>query len=346
MCVPCKPCEGLIPEEGEEPEDGGTEPEPDGCSAGLRRQLEANKRCITSKQTEKAKIEADIKARLERDKELTTLIAGFDAIVEKYKGERHKLICREDCLKGFYRDVSSFFNDPWRFPAGCLDSLQTAINAELCAIEQAKCCQKNLEWKLEKVTRLIWNQKEAETAYKKAENAFAQIKDLPKWMGDVFGELEKLKDQIALALNDKDPQQHKFAFYLFYWRFVPAFCRRFKVAICCPKKPDTEYTSAPSDAVPVQPAAPNDYVAVHIGCTPGDWHPSKINEATLKKLICCAWDYVRGEKAKFQAATDAVDTAKQHLEYIKKRVEDDGKTLEDRIKSRIEQVVCAGAESR
>jgi hypothetical protein len=61
----------------------------------------------------------------------------------------------------------------------------------------------------------------------------------------------------------------------------------------------------------------------------------------LKKLICCAWDYVRAEKLKLQEATTAVDTVKQNLEYIKKKVEDDGKTLDDRIKSQIEQVVCA-----
>jgi hypothetical protein len=359
MCVPCKPCEGLIPEagDGEEPDDGDIEPDPDGCSAGLRRQLEANKRCITSKQTEKAKIEADIKLRLEREKELTALIAGFDSIVDKYAAERYKLICREDCLKGFYRDISGFFHDQQKFPAGCQDSLQAAINAELCASEKAKCCQKNLEWKLEKATRLIWKQREAERAWKKAEDAFAQIKDLPKWMGDVFGELEKLKDQIAQAVNDKDPQKHRYAFYLFYWRFVPAFCKRFKVAICCPKKQDTEQPPAPGDYAPVQPTPAGNYppvqppastyeAPVHIGCTPGDWHPSKITEDTLKQLICCAWDYVRNEKAKFQEATAAVDTAKQHLEFIKKKVEEDAKTLEDRIKNRIQQVVCGGVTSR
>jgi hypothetical protein len=377
-CVPCKPCEGLIPEDGEEdePGDGETEPE-DGCSAGLRRQLEANKRCITSKQAEKAKIEADIKARLERDKELTTLIAGFGAIVDKYNAERYKLVCREDCLKGFYRDVSSFFQDPQRFPAGCQDSLQAAINAELCALERAKCCQKNLEWKLEKATRLIWKQKDAEKRWKIAEESFALIKDLPTWIGNVFGELEKLKDQIGLALSDKDPQKHKYAFYLFYWRFVPGLCKRFKVAICCGKKQEPEQQPAPGDYKPApgdyQPApgdyqpAPGDYrpapgeyqaapqpaptdgyepVHVHIGCTPGDWHPSKITEDTLKKLICCAWDYVRSEKVKLQEATTAVDTVKQNLEYIKKKVEDDGKTLDERIKSQIEQVNCAAASSR
>jgi hypothetical protein len=369
-CVPCKPCEGLIPEDddGEDPDDGDT-PDPDGCSAGLRRQLEVNKRCITSKQTEKARIEADIKVRLEREKDLATLIAGFDAIVDKYMAERYKLICREDCLKGFYRDISTFFQDQQKFPPGCQDSLQAEINAELCASEKAKCCQKNLEWKLEKPTRLISHQKKAEKAAKKAEDAFAQIKDLAKWMGDVFGELEKLKDQIAQAVNDKDPQKHRYAFYLFYWRFVPTLCKRFKVAICCPKKQDTEQQTPSDEYAPGQQAPPPDYAQgqppapggyapgqqpapgsyappVHIGCLPGDWHPSKITEETLKKLICCAWDFVRSEKEKLQEATAAVDTAKQHLEFIKKKVEEDGKTLEERIKQRIEQVICGGAATR
>jgi len=158
-------------------------------------------------------------------------------------------------------------------------------------------------------------------------------------------------------VNDKDPQKHRYAFYLFYWRFVPTFCKRFKVAICCPKKQDTEQPPPPGDYAPSQPP-PGDYAPVqpppagdyappvHIGCTPGDWHPSKINEDTLQRLICCAWDYVRSEKAKFQEATAAIDTAKQHLEFIKKKVEEDGKTLEDRIKERIEQVVCGGVTSR
>jgi hypothetical protein len=341
-CVPCKPCEGLIPEDddGEDPDDGDT-PDPDGCSAGLRRQLEVNKRCITSKQTEKARIEADIKVRLEREKDLATLIAGFDAIVDKYMAERYKLICREDCLKGFYRDISTFFQDQQKFPPGCQDSLQAEINAELCASEKAKCCQKNLEWKLEKPTRLISHQKKA----------------------------EKLKDQIAQAVNDKDPQKHRYAFYLFYWRFVPTLCKRFKVAICCPKKQDTEQQTPSDEYAPGQQAPPPDYAQgqppapggyapgqqpapgsyappVHIGCLPGDWHPSKITEETLKKLICCAWDFVRSEKEKLQEATAAVDTAKQHLEFMKKKVEEDGKTLEERIKQRIEQVICGGAATR
>jgi hypothetical protein len=62
---------------------------------------------------------------------------------------------------------------------------------------------------------------------------------------------------------------------------------------------------------------------VPVGCTPGDWHRSRITEETLKQPICCAWDFVRSEKAKFQEATAAVDTTKQHLEFIKKKVEED-----------------------
>jgi hypothetical protein len=322
----------LIPE-GDDPEAGGCDdPDRDGCNSDeLRRQLEALKKCISSQQGEKAKIDADIKARQEREKELTALIATFDTIVDKYRAERHKLICREDCLKGFYRDTSKVFEG---FPPECLGELEKAINAELCKLEQAKCCQKNLESKLEKTTRLIWERQEAEKAWKKAEDAFKNIKDLPKWMNDQFADLEALKDQIAQALNDSDPQKHKFAFYLFYWKFVPKLCKRFKVAICCEKKA-AEGTSAT-----------NNGESVHIGCTPGDWHPSVITVELLRKLICCAWDYVRSEKENFQEKSAAVDQAKHHLEFIKKQIEDATKALEDRIKSEIDKVVCAAASGR
>jgi hypothetical protein len=413
-CVPCKPCEDLIPDP-TTPEPGGCE-DPNGkeCSSDeLRRQLNANKKSIIAKQTEKTKIEAEIKARTERDKELATLISSFDGIIEKYKTERHKLVCREDCLKGFHRDTSKVFQDRTRFPDECLQKLQTDINKELCDLEQAKCCQKNLEWKLEKATRLVVNQKEAEKALKKAEDAFGVIKDLPKWMGDQFTELEKWKDQIAQALNDKDAQKHNWAFYLFYWKFVPALCRRFKVAICCEKDarmaqyqpgqppgpppgqpPSGQYSPPPGTYAPGQPPGqpppsqpppgqypppPGTYAPgqppgqpppdqpppgqyppvpgtyqpgqppeppVHIGCTPGDWHPSRIDDNTLRKLICCAWEHTNQEKARFQKAHDDVDTAKQNLEFIKKKVEEDSKGLEDRIRNRTLQVVCAAASSR
>jgi uncharacterized protein YaiL (DUF2058 family) len=324
ICVPCKPCDGLIPD-GDTPDGGGCDDPPGkGCSAeDLQRQLDANKKCISARQTEKAHIEADIKARLDREKELTALISTFDSIVEKYKTERHKLSCREDCLNGFHRDVAATLKT--KFSAECLKAMEAAINAELCAIEKAKCCQKNLEGKLTRETRLVRQQQEAEKAWKAAEDAFAQIRDLPKWMGDRFTELEKLKDQIAQALNDKDPLKHRHAFYLFYWKFVPGLCKRFKVAICC-----TTGEAAKAGAA-----------GVHIGCSPGDWHPSRISPEDLTKLICCAWEYVKGQKEKYQNAVAAVDTAKQHLDFIKKRVEDDGKTLEDRVRRRIEQVVCA-----
>lgn len=348
MCVPCKPCEGLIPEDdgGDTPTGGCDDPPPNGCSSdALRLQLEANKRCITSKQTEKVQLETEIKARQDRDKELAALIASFDGIIDKYKNERHKLVCREDCLKGFYRDTAKIFDDPTRFPQDCKTGLQSAINQELCKLELEKCCQKNLEWKLEKPTRLIWEQKEAEKAWKKADEAFALIKDLPKWMTDQFDKLEKLKDQIAAALNDKDPQKQKWAFYLFYWKFAPGLCKRFKVAICC-KAPQTAapVTAAAAAPPPTTPVAPTP--STHIGCAPGDWHPKTITEDALRKLICCAWDYVKEEKLKFQNATAAVDKAKQHLEFIKKKVEDDDKGIEDRIRAGLDKVTCGAASSR
>ena len=94
--------------------------------------------------------------------------------------------------------MSNVFQDPQRFPSGCHGQLQDRDQrGSCCAAEQAKCCQKNLEWKLAKATRLICNQKEAEKASKRADDAFAAIKALPKWIGDEFAKLEKLKEQIA-----------------------------------------------------------------------------------------------------------------------------------------------------
>jgi hypothetical protein len=83
---------------------------------------------------------------------------------------------------------------------------------------------------------VIWEQQQAEKEKQKADTAFAIIKDLPKWLDDKFKELEAVKEQIAQALNDVDPQKHKWAFYLFYWKFVPKLCRCFPFPFCCEKE--------------------------------------------------------------------------------------------------------------
>jgi hypothetical protein len=330
ICVPCKPCEGLLPNGDDTGTNGPTEPGPNGCSYELRRQLEESQRDILAQQTEKAKIEAQIKSDQEREKELSALVADFDKVLDKYKTDRPKLICREDCLKRFYDDTVAALQQ--EFSEQCLDDMRDEVNDQLCWIERNRCCQKNLEWKLEKATRLLWEQKEAEKQWKKISDAFAALKDLGKWIGDVFTDLEKLKDQITQALNEKDALRRRWAFYLFYWKFVPRFCRRFPVAFCCesPQTPDQRgqtYTPTPS-----QPP--------HIGCKPGDWFPSKIDRDLLEQLICCAWKTVGETKASLDTKNAEVEKAKQNLAFIKKQAEDAGKALEDRIKSRIEGVVC------
>ncbi len=330
-CVPCEPCDGLLPTDPGQP-GGCDDPGRTDCTSDeLRKQLEALKKCISSQTTEQAKIAAEIKARQERQDELAKLITAFDAIVEKYKTERHKLICREDCLKGFHRDITKVFQDRSRFPEACLTEMQKAINAELCTLEKERCCQKNLEGKLSKSTKLIWEQTQADQNKAKAIDAFAAIQDLPKWMGDQFTALETLKDQIAQALNDKDPEKHKYAFYLFYWQFVPGLCKCFKVAICCKKDENEQYGK--------------DEAAAHIGCQPGDWHPSYITVAKLKKLICCAWDFVRAAKEAAHKAAAAVQTAKDNLAFITTKAADDAKTLDARIKSGLEKVTCTSSAS-
>ena len=286
MCVPCKPCEGLIPEDNPDGDDGGgcSDQPPEGCSSeDLRKQQEANKKLHHLEAEREGKDRGGHQGA-------TGSRQGTDRAHHHLRRHRRQVQGRApqaDLPRGLPQGVLP------RHARRCSRIRSASLLAapifcrepstSSCALtEKAKCCQKNLEWKLEKVTRLIWEQKEADKAWKKADDAFAQIKDLPKWIGDQFTELEKLKDQIAQALNDKDPQKHKWAFYLFFWKFAPGLCKRFKVAICC----------AP---------AGGDYVlSEHIGCAPGDWHPSKISEDTLKKLICCAWEYAKTKKVELQ----------------------------------------------
>ncbi|MGH9972180.1 MAG: hypothetical protein ACREBG_30920 [Pyrinomonadaceae bacterium] len=331
-CVPCDPCKGLIPNP-DDPGDGCDDNDIDCTSADLSKQLDALTKCISSQQGEKAKIEADIKSRQEREKELKDLIEKYDSIYDTYNAEHHKLVCREDCLKGFHRDISTVFS---KYDPAYLDNLKKAINDVLCKLEMAKCCQKNLDGKLTKVTKLIWEKEQAEKELQKADKAFTIIKDLPKWMDERFKELETLKDQIAKALNDKDPESHKWAFYLFYWKFVPALCRCFPFPFCCEKK------SAGSEGASQKSETPPE----HLGCDPGDWLPSKITPDRLKTLICCAWDFARKKKQDAQKASDEVENAKRNLELIKKNVEEAVKALDKNLKSALNPVGKPAATSR
>jgi hypothetical protein len=347
-CVPCKPCEGLIPD----PRDpvGCDDPDRDDCtSEDLRKQLDALTQCISSQQSAKTKLEADIKARNERATALTELITKFDGIVKDYKDQRHKLICREDCLKGFHRDITAVFS---KYSPDYLRDLTMYINTQLCLLEKARCCQVNLEGKLSKLTKLIWQQQQAEKEKQKADKAFEIIKDLPKWLDDKFKELEALKEEIAQALNDVDPQKHKWAFYLFYWKFVPKLCRCFPFPFCCEDREEPEgegeggteqtsrqYGKPGYDQGSQQPNYPQpEKPAPHLGCKPGDWHPSAITDETLRNLICCAWDYARKQKQNLQDVTDRVADITSNLNFVKAKAEADAASLDDRIKSGLGRV--------
>ena len=110
-----------------------------------------------------------------------------------------------------------------------------------------------------------------------------------------------------------------------------------------PPVPASAIPAAQPGAAPTPPAGPaSGGPAAHIGCTPGDWHPSNITEDTLKQLICCAWDYAKKKKAEAQEAAAAVQTATQNLEAIKKIILDD-KGLDDKIKSELTKVTCVPA---
>jgi hypothetical protein len=357
--VPCKPCEGLIPDP-RDPE-GCSDPGRDECtSEDLRKQLDALTHCISYQQSTKAKLEADIKARNERATALTELITKFDGIVKDYKDQRHKLICREDCLKGFHRDITAVFS---KYSHTYLRELTHYINTQLCLLEKAKCCQKNLDGKLSKFTKLIWEQQEADKEKQKADKAFEIIKDLPTWLDGKFKELEALKDEIAQALNDVDPQKQKWAFYLFYWKFVPKLCRCFPFPFCCEDKGGygeesmgqgeggMEQTPRRHGKPGYEPGSPRHYPETeqptpHLGCKPGDWHPSAITDETLRALICCAWDYARKQKQNLQDATDRVADITSSLAFIKAKAEADAASLDDRIKSGLGRVGKSAPTSR
>lgn len=351
-CVPCDPCKGLTPNGDDPPPDDGGDTPPTCDADGLRRQLSAEKRNILARTKEKAQADAQIKAAQDRQKELEALIKAFDTIVGGYKTERQNLICREDCLKGFYRDVTKVFQDKQRFPDACLTAMQTAINAELCKVETARCCQKNLEGQLSTLTKLIWEQQQADLALKRADAAFTALKDMPKWIAGKFTELDGWKKAINDALNDKDPQKQNIAFYLFYWKFVPGLCKRFPEPICCCKpKKDGEAAASGARAgggssgggggdTPATPPAPS------IGCKPGDWHPSVLTVDILRQLICCASDYVKAAKDAAQTASAAVDKAKQDLDFISKTiVPDEVNGLDGRIATALEKITCGTAAS-
>ena len=335
-CVPCKPCDGLIPDPeeppGDGPPDGEEPPSGDECTDELRKQLTDVKKTISDKQAQKAKAESDIKLGLDRQKELEKLLADFAAITDSYTKERHKLICRENCLKGFARDISKVFEE--KFDKDCLDKLRDAINQQLCVVERVKCCQKSLEGKLNKVTKLKWEQQVAEARLKKAEDALKNLREFAKWVGDQFKPLEDLMDPIRNALNDKDPLKHRWAFYEFYWKFIPGLCKRFPIAICCPDCDDKKQQDQSSDS---------EHTSDHIGCDPGDWHPSVIEVDKLTQLICCALDNVQKKKDELQAANDQVSKVEGNLTFIKEEVDRITKALEAEIKSHLEKVECKPA---
>ena len=141
--------------------------------------------------------------------------------------------------------------------------------------------------------------------------------------------METLKDAIAQGLNDPDPEKQKFAFYLFYWKFAPKLCRCFPFPFSCGKKPDgdTAYQGQTQTPPPE-----------HLGCDPGDWHPSEITVEKLQALICCAWDYARKQKQALQDVNDQVAAATANRDFVKTKVTDDLKTLDDRIKSGLAKI--------
>src|SRR5258708_30087650 len=196
--------------------------------------------------------------------------------------------------------------------------------------------------KLAKDTRVICEEKDALSELTRATDAFAALKDLPGWIAKQFDTLEKWKTKMADVLNDPDPQKRNYAFYLFYWKFVPGLCGRFRVAICCKEHESPAPPPASAEQYHHQPPPqpPQPEPPAHIGCARGDWHPSVITVETLKQLICCAWDYVREKEQAQRDKAAAHQLVDRNLTFIKAKVTADQWTLEDRIKAKREKGKC------
>ena len=121
-------------------------------------------------------------------------------------------------------------------------------------------------------------------------------------MGDQFTELEALKDQIATALNDKDPQKHKGRVLPVLLEVRPGLCKRFKVRSSAADDGDRA-DSGPTLGPRGRPSA-----AVHFGCTPGDWHPSRHHRRAAAPVDLLRLGVVRAQKQAFHDKSAAVDT--------------------------------------
>jgi len=339
-CVPCDPCKGLPTPPDTPPGDGGTEPPGKACASDdLRKRLGAVKKAIQDAQKKRDVAAADLKASQDSEKELSALIASIEALVKSYSEGLHKLKCREDCLKGFHRDMTKHFKE--HYTEVCLNTLTKAINEELCEAERRKCCVKSLEAKLTCTTKLAWEKQQADKQLQKAEEALKAIKELPKWIADQFAELEAIRDLILAALADKDKQKHHQAFYLFYWKFVPGLCKRFKVALCCCTNDDTTTPPEQQTAQHDDPATPTD-APPHFGCVPGEWHPSRIDVKRLRELVCCALDLLNKRKEEVRKITNAIAEITQRIEAVKAETPD-AKALEEKIKAKLEKIECGDA---
>jgi hypothetical protein len=336
-CVPCDPCKGL-PTPPDDGTNGGPEP-PNGKGCGpdaLRHRLGAVKKSIQKAQKERDDAAAALKANQDNEKELNGLITSIETLVKTYSETLHKLKCREDCLKGFHRDMTRHFKE--KFTEVCLNTLTKAINEELCEAERRRCCVKSLEAQLTCTTKAAWDKQQAEKDLKKAEDAFKAIKDLPGWIGEQFGELEKIRDQIVAALADKDPRKHNHAFYLFYWKFAPGLCKRFPVPLCCCKKDDGAATT-PAAAAAAHDTGGTPEPAAHFGCVPGEWHPSRIDIKRLRELVCCALDVVNQRKDALRNATNKIAEITARIEAVKAETPDD-KALAEKIRVKLETIEC------
>ena len=333
--VPCKACEGLIDDP---PEDGKKicfEPcnEIDltgACDAvGLQTKLEELKKCIATQVYQKAAVDEVIKAAQDQQKELENLVKDFTKILDDYDKVRPALLCREDCLRGFFQKTKTMVES--KLDVGVRKALTDAINYEYCKLRKIECCKQTLENDLTCTTDLIRKRDQSKAEAESAEAAFKDVlKVYGGWIDKRFKILEEIQKKITEAQQSSDDKKYRLIFFLFYWKFVPEFCAKFKPEICCAREGSGGETQQQTAATEMH----------CIGHKVGDWHPSQIDREALGELLCCAWDFAIKKRTAYQQAAAEVARKESQRTFIteKYKQESDKEKFDKTIREKLATV--------
>jgi hypothetical protein len=205
-----------------------------------------------------------------------------------------------------------------------LECLEKRIDA------RARCCAGQLERKRDRAKRKFeWAKAHLETVKQNAQRVEADLNDNDKLIG---------KD-IRDALAGPEPAV---ALYLFWFRLLPAH-RRLRPADMkddCPKfegeDPLCPTEGCPEEPGACKPAGPEEKDELSANHCAGDEKTATVPALLLPKVYAeeldRAWRNYRNYKDVYAAAESTCKNSPDDLASLRKQHEEDGKTLEDRIK--------------